>query len=396
MPRMDRLATRILYVEGNVDGTIGGSYYSLFYLVAGLDRRRFDPVVVFATDNSLVPRFNGLGVRTIIHPPPHPTVMRGAVGALIAKVANFIRGWIIEPVRLAALLRRERVALVHLNNSIVRNDSWMIAAWLARIPCITHERGINPRFPLRARLIARRLAAIVCISRAVHDNFVANGLGKLRLVTIHNGLDPAEMRVTRSPAEVRAELGIAAQARVIGIVGNIKPWKGQEVVIHAMAKLRDRFPDLVCLLIGDTSPDDSAYRVQILRQIADAGLAGRVLVTGFRPDVANYIAASEILVHASVNPEPFGRVLLEGMALHKPLVASNGGAVPEIVVDGETGLLFTPGDPESLAGRLQELLEDPERLERMGQAGYLRMSGEFTIAQNVRTTQALYDKVLAS
>jgi glycosyltransferase involved in cell wall biosynthesis len=154
------------------------------------------------------------------------------------------------------------------------------------------------------------------------------------------------------------------------------------VVIRAIGILRDRFPDLVCLLIGDTSPDDSAYRVQILQQIADAGLAGRVLVTGFRPDVANYIAASEILVHASVNPEPFGRVLLEGMALHKPLVASNGGAVPEIVVDGETGLLFTPGDPESLAGRLQELLEDSARLERMGQAGYLRMSGEFTIAQN--------------
>lgn len=396
MPGMDRPATRILYVEGNVDGTIGGSYYSLFYLVAGLDRGRFEPIVVFATDNSLVPRFNAAGVRTMIRRPPQPTVMRSAIGGIIAKAANFIRGWMLEPARLAALLRSERIALVHLNNSIVRNHSWMVAARLARIPCITHERGINPRFPFRARLLARRLAAVVCISRAVHDNFVANGLASLRLVTIHNGLDPAEMRVTRSTAEIRAELGISAQARVIGIVGNIKPWKGQEVVIRAIARLRDRFPDLVCLLIGDTSPDDSAYRAQILGQIADAGLAGRVLVTGFRRDVANYIAALEILVHASVNPEPFGRVLLEGMALHKPLVASNGGAVPEIVVDGGTGLLFTPGDSESLAARLLVLLEDAERLERMGNAGYQRMSSEFTIAHNVRTTQELYDEVLAS
>lgn len=396
MSRMDRLATRILYVEGNVDGTIGGSYYSLFYLVAGLDHARYEPIVVFARDNSMVPKFSSLGVRTIIHPPPRPTMMKGFAAAILGKIANFVRGWMIEPVRLTALLRRERIALVHLNNSIVRNDSWMIAAWLARIPCITHERGINPTFPLRARLLARRLAAIVCISRAVHDNFVANGLGKLRLVTIHNGLDPAQMRVTRSPAEVRAELGISAQARVIGIVGNIKPWKGQEVVIRGMAILRVRFPDLVCLLIGDTSPDDSAYRLQILKLIAESGLTGRVLVTGFRPDVANYIAASEILVHASVTPEPFGRVLLEGMALHKPLVASDGGAVPEIVVHGETGLLFVPGNSESLAARLQELLDDTERLERMGKAGYLRMSSEFTIAHNVETTQALYEKVLAS
>lgn len=395
MSRMDRLATRILYVEGNVDGTIGGSYYSLFYLVAGLDRTRYEPIVVFATDNSLVPRFNAAGVRTIVRRPPLPTVMQGAVGRIIAKAANFIRGWIIEPARLAALLRRERIALVHLNNSIVRNHSWMVAARFARIPCITHERGINPRFPYRARRLARQLAAIVCISRAVHDNFVANRLGKLRLVTIHNGLDPAEMRVTRSSTEIRAELGIAAQARVIGIVGNIKPWKGQEVVIRAIARLRNRFPDLVCLLIGDTSPDDSAYRVKILQQIADLGLSGRVLVTGFRRDVANYVAVLEVLVHASVNPEPFGRVLLEGMALHKPLIASNGGAVAEIVVDGETGLLFTPGDPESLAHRLLELLGDAERLKRMGQAGYQRMAAEFTIAHNVRTTQALYERVLA-
>lgn len=108
------------------------------------------------------------------------------------------------------------------------------------------------------------------------------------------------------------------------------------------------------------------------------------------------MAALEVLVHAPVNPEPFGRVLLEGMALRKPLVASNGGAVPEIAVDGEIGLLFTPGDSESLAERLLELLGDRERLERMGQAGFRRLSGEFTIAHNLRTTQKLFDTVLAS
>jgi glycosyltransferase involved in cell wall biosynthesis len=392
---MDGSANRILFVEGNVDRTIGGSYYSLMFLVAGLDRQRFVPVVVFSTENALIPRFNSYGVRTIVRSPAPPTILYGIVGRVIAKVANFFRGAIIEPLRLAALLRRERIALLHLNNSILRNHPWMIAAWIARIPCITHERGINPRFPLRARLLARRLDAIICISKAVDDNCMALGRTRLSLVTIHNGLDPAEMLITRTPAEIRAELGVPASSRLIGIVGNIKPWKGQEVVVRAMAILRDRFPDVVCLLIGDSSPDDYQYRERIESLVSDSGLDRRVLVTGFRSDIANYINALEILVHASIEPEPFGRVLLEGMALRKPLVASGGGAVPEIVADGETGYLFEPGNAQALADRIATLLADPDLCRETGARGYQRLSTEFSIARNIRETQKVYESLLA-
>lgn len=395
MIRMATHAHRILYVEGNVDGTIGGSYYSLLYLVSGLDRSRYQPVVLFARDNALVARFHAVDAQTMLHAPPRPTVLPGPF-RLLAKATNFVRGMIVEPLRLASLLRRERVALVHLNNSIIRNHPWMVAARIARIPCITHERGINPAFPRRAVVLANRLAAIICISRAVHDNFQSLGLAHLRLVTIHNGLDPAEMKVTRSATEIRVELGIGPHSRLIGIVGNIKPWKGQEVVIRAMSALKDRHPDLVCLLLGDNSPDDSRYREHIASLIADLGLDGRVIVTGFRADVANYVNALEIQVHASVNPEPFGRVLLEGMALRKPLVASGGGAVPEIVVDEITGLLFEPGNPSSLATCLVRLLADPGLAATMGAAGRLRLETEFSIQHNVQATQAVYREILGT
>jgi glycosyltransferase involved in cell wall biosynthesis len=383
-----------MYVEGNVDGTIGGSYFSLLFLVSALDRKRFEPVVVFAADNSLVPRFNAAGIRTLFHAPPKPVVSRGPVGRYFSKAVNFARGAILEPVQIAALLRRERIALVHLNNSIVRNHSWMIAARLAGIPCITHERGINPQFKVRDRRLARRLDAVICISAAVRENFIRLGLADLKLRTIHNGLDPAEMRVTRSAKEIRDELKIPSGARVIGIVGNIKPWKGQEVVVRAVGLLRDEFPDVVCLLIGDTGPEESSYRKQLDEMIVTLGLNGRVLVTGFRKDVPNYINLLEIQIHASVLPEPFGRVLLEGMALEKPLVASGGGAVPEIVVDGKTGLLFEPGNAESLAASLRTLLKDGARSAEAGREGRKRLEAEFSIAHNVKETQALYDELL--
>src|SRR5262245_48901665 len=124
MTAMATPAQRILYVEGNVDGTIGGSYYSLLFLVAGLDRARYEPVVVFARDNGLVPRFRAAGAKLIVREPMPPLVLPGAL-RLAAKAVNLWRGMIAEPRRIAKLLRDERIALVHLNNSIIRNHTWM-------------------------------------------------------------------------------------------------------------------------------------------------------------------------------------------------------------------------------------------------------------------------------
>jgi glycosyltransferase involved in cell wall biosynthesis len=387
---------RVLYVEGNLDGTIGGSYFSLLYLVSGLDRARFEPLVVFAADTPLRPRFEAADIRTLLRPMTPGIRLTGLVGGMVSRGINLYRGWVRDSLSLAALLRRERIDLVHLNNTVTGNHPWMIGARLAGIPCITHERGINVQFSTRTRLLARSLKAVVCISSAVRDNLLARGFHYSPLVTIHNGLDPDLMHVTRRASEIRAEIGIGRDVRLIGMVGNIKSWKGQEVVIRAMAILRDEFPNVVCLLIGHTSPSDAAYRDYVASLIESQGLLGRVIITGHRVDIANYVAALEIQIHASIEPEPFGRVLLEGMALQKPLVASGSGAVPEIVVDGQTGLLFEPGRPEALATALRQLLNDPARAAAMGAAGRERLVAEFSVQHNIRETQALYDSLLGS
>jgi glycosyltransferase involved in cell wall biosynthesis len=269
-----------------------------------------------------------------------------------------------------------------------------VAALFAGIPCITHERGINERFSNRSRMLARTLRAVICISAAVRENLVSSGLDTLRLVTIHNGLDPASMCARRSAAQVRVELGLSPEQRLIGVIGNIKPWKGQEVVVRAMGLLKDRYTDLTCVLVGDTAQAERDYLRRIESIAADLGVSERILITGYRSDVADFVAALDIQVHASIAPEPFGRVLLEGMAFAKPLVASGGGAVPEIVADGETGLLFRPGVPEDLARCLQRLLDDSELAARMGREGYARLQTSFSITANVRQTEDLYCRLL--
>lgn len=393
MPNEHRVQ-RILYVEGNVDETIGGSFFSLLFLVEGLDRERYKPTVVFSFEHRLIPRFEAAGARVIIRPLAKPVTWSGALGRLAARFANLILGFVLEPLRLAWLCRDLQIDLVHLNNSIVRNHPWIVAARLRGIPCVTHERGINREYSTRSRALGRKLDAVICISKAVRDNFEHCGVRGLRLVDIPNALDPNEMQPKVDARTIREEIRIPASARLVGIVGNLKHWKGQEVVIRAMQRVAASFPDVVCLLIGDFSKDDSAYREHILRLIDELGVRECVVVTGYRSNVADYVNALEILIHASIEPEPFGRVLLEGMALNKPLVASRGGAVPEIVVHGTTGLLFEPGDAGALASALMSLLHDPERAIAMGVAGRRRLAERFTIEVNCARTQQLYRELL--
>ena len=391
-----RKPATILYVEGNQDGTIGGSFYSLLYLAGGLDRSRFQPIVVFHSYNSLIPRFNAAGVATRVIPHGRPVTGGTPFGRRYAKVANFAKGFVLEPLDLARMLRRENVDLVHLNNSIISNHVWMLAARFAGIPCVTHERGINETFSRRAKWLAQGLDAIICISHAVSDNFARLGLSKLPLVTIPNGLDPRQMTASKSRADILAGLEVDPRRPVIGIVGNIKRWKGQDVVIRALARLGPQHGDVACLIIGDKSAANLAYSQELVTLIDDLGLKDRVVITGYRSNVADYIAALDVLVHASVLPEPFGRVLLEGMAMQKPVVASRGGAVPEIVVDGVTGLLFDAGDDARLADALASLLSDRGRMAAMGRAGHARLVADFGIERNVAATESVYERALSS
>ncbi len=390
-----RQPRRILYVEGNVDGTVGGSFFSLFYLVSRLDRSQYLPLVIRA-DNPIISDFHAAGVETRVIPSRPAVVLPTPIGRIAAKVGNFLQGFALEPWALARMMRRERIELVHLNNSITRNHVWMIAARMARIPCVTHERGINPHYLKRSLTLGRGLDAVICISNAVRENFAELGIRGLKLATIPNALDPDELHVRRDPAQVRLEYGLSPERPLVGMVGNIKHWKGQEVLIRALATIRHRFPNVACLLIGDTPSDSADYGRHILELVKQLDLTDNVIITGYRKEVADYINAVQILVHASILPEPFGRVLLEGMALRRPLVASGGGAVPEIVTDGVTGLLFRPGDADHLAQCLERLLEDPTKARSMGEAGYRRLVDHFSIARNVSATQQLYDQILAS
>jgi glycosyltransferase involved in cell wall biosynthesis len=398
---MDRLSrpARILYVEGNYDGTVGGSYYSLLFLLEHLDRARFDSLLILRRDTLLMPRFKAAAGevriigRTPIQMPFRRVPLVGQLFKAVQSAANLGRfGATI--VRLSRVINQEGAQLVHLNNSVTSNHDWMLAAMLAGVPCISHERGLNDHYSATARWCAPRLARIICISQAVFDKLVERGVARDNLVMIHNGLDPERVVPGRSAEEVRRSFGIGENRRIIGMLGNIRAWKGQDVLVRALPAIVARVPNLTCLFVGEATPRDRDYESSLRQFIVDNGLESNVVFTGFCQNVADALNVMELAVHASVLPEPFGRVLLEAMALRKPVVGSRSGAVTEIVKEGETGLTFAPGHSAELAAHVIDLLEHPERATAFGEAGYRRLVDHFHIAANVTKTMTVYSEIL--
>lgn len=397
---------KVLYCEGNTDGTVGGSFFSLLYLVSGLDKAKYDPIVIFHDEHALLPQYHAAGIRTLIipaykaaiyqieHVPPGVGWLVRPCRDVFQKAVNFSKGLVGRAFYYARLLRELDIDIVHLNNSIVRNNDWMLGAMLARVPCITHERGINKHYPLIARLLGRRLKAIVCISNAVRDNLKDHSIDAGNLVTIYNAIDPRVVSVITEAPDILQRQNITPGARIVGVVGNIKFWKGQETMIRALPLILRDVPDLVCLFVGDTAPADQAYHDHLLKLAGELGVTKNIRFTGYTRNVADFINVMEVVVHTSVEPEPFGRVLIEAMAMSKPVVGARGGAVTEIIEEGGTGLTFQPGNPAALAEAVKQLLSSPAVAAEMGIKGRARLLSEFNIQANIRKTEEVYTSIL--
>ena len=399
-----RRPIRVLYCETNIDGTIGGSYYSLLYLVKGLDKSRYSPMVVFYVKHGLIGAFEEAGARTVVWQRegrfalgdrlPIALAWARPIALAVQKVLNFFGAFLLPTMARMFFILRHRIDLVHLNNSILYNHDWMLAARLTGRRCVCHERGINPVYPAAARYWGSRLDAILCISEAVRAAMASAGADSGNLITIHNGFDPAEVRIEIPPAELRRRHHIAPDADVVVMIGNFKAWKGQETVIRAIDRVRRTRPSVVCLLVGATAPSDRAFEDEMRRLVAELRVDKHIIFAGFHRNVPDMLTMADVVVHASILPEPFGRVILEAMACRKPIIGSRAGGVPEIIEDGCTGLMFNPRDHQALADAILQLLADRERAARMGENGYRRLIDRFHVAQNVAATERVYEQSL--
>lgn len=288
---------------------------------------------------------------------------------------------------LLTLLRRERVDILHAHKH--GSNVWAaILGPLARTPVvIAHEHtwsfeGQRLRKLLDRELIARRVDAFLTVSSEDRRRMIeVEGIDPEKLIFVPNGI-PTPAPPGRS--DIRADLGIAPAAPVIGTVCALRPQKALEVLLEAAALLTRRYPALRVLIVGEGSE-----RSALERRIEESGLGGTVTLLGRRTDVPDVLRAFDLAVCCS-DFEGTPLSILEYMEAGLPVVATRVGGVPDLITPGTHGLLVDRRDPAGLAAAAAELLDDPPRAAAMGSRGRVRRRAEFDIAVTVSEIERIY------
>lgn len=302
--------------------------------------------------------------------------------------------------QLDAVAGHRRVAVVHSNTLAVLGGAWW--AWRRGIPHVwhVHEILLKPAWLARLfpRLVGRWSHCAVANSRATEQWLLAHQPQLSdRTRVVYNALPAVPAPLPAAVAAFRRSIGATAESVVVTLAGRLNHWKGQGLLIDALAALKRRggLAGVVVAIVGDSVPGQEYVRDQLMEQASSAGLGGIIAFVPFSQDIWPIWFGTQIAVVPSRHPESFGLVAVEAMAAAVPVVAAAHGGLLEIVEDGGTGLLFAPGDAEALANALGRLIEDSTLREALGAAGAKRQEELFSGTGQARQMEEIYGQLVA-
>lgn len=376
---------------------VSGAEHSMLTLLDGL-LERLELVLACPSGGALerLARTHGLRPQAIA-----PT--EGGLRLHPTQTPRALAQFVLAAAQTAKLMRRARIDLVHAN-SIRAGLVALGAARLLRRPVVVHIRDVLPRGAVSdatLRLIGRNADAVIAISDHVAQRFseVAPGTA---IETIHNPVDLRRFDPDSiDRLAVRRSLGVDPAAPLLGVVGQITPWKGQLEAVQILLHLRRAQPAAHLIVVGTvkftgatTRFDNAAYLRELKSFVARTGLDDHVSLLGERADIPELMAACDVLMVPSWS-EPFGRVIVEAMAMATLVAATDQGGPREIITDGADGLLMAPREPALWAESLARLLEQPDRMAQIAEAGR-RRAADFGMARHAAGVHAVYERLLGA
>jgi glycosyltransferase involved in cell wall biosynthesis len=292
--------------------------------------------------------------------------------------------------RLHGLIRRHRPHLVHLHSRRGADVWGALAARLAGLPCVLSRRVDNPEPRWLVAVKYRLYGHVIAISEGIRRVLLAEGLAPESVSCVRSALDPAPYLAPCDRAGLRRELELPEDAPLLAMVAQLIPRKGHRYLLEALPRLLPRHPGTRVLFFG-RGPLEADLR----QEVAQRGLGAQVRFMGFRTDLARWLGGLDVLVHPA-DMEGLGISLLQAAAAGMPIVASRAGGMPEVVRDGENGLLIPPGDVPALAVALLRLLDDGDLRRRLGEAGRALVLREFSPEAMCEGNLAVYRRLLAA
>jgi glycosyltransferase involved in cell wall biosynthesis len=317
-------------------------------------------------------------IRTTLHPSP---------------LADFARAIAQTSRTIARVMREQQVDLVH---TTMYPATLYVAAAIRQVGGrqIWHEHNIKRIHAVNRRIyrwVSRTCARVIGPSNAVMSPLLDAGIARDKVETLYNGINLADFDRNRVDRQrLRAELGLTDTQPAIGLFGQMLPRKGHATLIDAAPAIRRAHPDARFFFVG--ALENPPYQDELRRLLRERGQESAFTFTGWRNDVPALMASMDVIVVPTLTPEPAALSLMEAMALQRPLIASRTGGTAELVVDGETGLLFEPGDTPTLVRHVTSLLADPALASRLGAAGRARMESCFSLDRHLARVEDLYQQ----
>lgn len=370
-------------------------------LIRSLDPERVDVHVATNSNSSDLDK-----TLAVLHGVPTAHVMpldlgNETAGQSSGKLGTVVRnlGAVVSLLRLVFYIVRHRIDVLH---STDRPRDALFATLLAKL---TRRRNIVhvhiKWYPDMGRATGYGLAncsAVLAISRFVRRSLIEGGIAPERIYTAYNATDASEFDPAKvRPGFLRERFGLPQDTPLIGIVARIMVWKGHLELIEALAAVKKAIPDVQLAIVGkeDTLAfkSDEIYADQVRRRIAELRLEENVIWAGWFDEMPSVMADLDVLAVPSWE-EPFGLVVTEGMAMRRPIVAFASGALPEIVTDGEEGLLVPQKATGAFANALIDLLRDPPRRSEMGRRGRERVIRDFNPKRQADEVIEIYRRVI--
>ena len=403
------LPKKILYVENGIG--YGGAIICLRHLVRNLDRTRFTPMVVTGRTG---PQYQEIANEAVWQhiPDRHIDIvgahrkldpigwidkipgLRFIINQVLAR-ADDLFNFLPFFLHLLWTAWRFKADLIHANNEPLCNRAALLVGKVLKIPTVCHVRG--DQHGSRLMSWAYSLPShFTPVSHWVSESIQSKlAIPEDKISVIYDGLELEGLDPNIDGKPFRQQLSLGDNDFVVGLVGLLMPWKGQEIFIDAAKILSVKIPNLKMVIVGGTPKDCIPYERMLKERVKVESLDSIVLFTGHVNDMPVVYNSLDVVVSASTSPEPLGTVVIESMALGRPLIGPNHGGAAEMMTHKETGLLFTPKNATSLADCIEFFHDNPTARKELGEAARINALQMFAVSRHVELIQDIYNKHLA-
>lgn len=359
---------------------MGGAEFSLYYLIKEIDRGEVKPHLIVPSSSPLKDRFSHDQNVTVTH---HPL---GSINPLKrpSNIISFLKG-----VRNLTNYFKTNIDVIH-TNTYRASIYGLIAGKLAKKTTIWHVRDLHNSFFFK-HVMPLFADHIVAISRAVSEQFSDNVMRK-KVSIVYNGVDFSEYQPQEIKAELRQELNIGKSTTLIGMVGRMTKWKGYHHLIEALPQIIAHDPNVKIVIVGDALFAKQDYLTYLKKRVKEKNLSEYVVFLGQREDIPNIMKSLDLFVSFS-DREPFGRVIIEALAMETPVIVANSGGAPEIIENGNCGTIVEDGDAGALGLSIIALLNRKNELSSLGINGRRWVEAKFDTRKVGTEITQTYSKV---